>query len=237
MGRGRGLVRFSWVFAVLASLPTSVLPVSAQIPAQTSGRGRRFSISGTLRDFQSSYAIDGAKVDLRAVTGSVVSTVFTNSNGTFQFDGIGTGNYSLVFTQVGYDQLDQDVTVQSGPIMGLQLELRRAGDPTANNSKGPGKISARELAIPSKAQDAMQKGMRLLYEKSDYSRAIAEFQRALKAYPDYFEAEMQMGMAYMRLGDTSGAEQVLHKSLAMNEPAIRRRLRCARAASLRRKAL
>ena len=216
MHRARGSVRISWVFVVLAWLLVSVLPLSAQMPAPSNGRGRRFSISGTLRDSQSNNAIEGAKVDLRAVTGGIVSTVFTNSIGSFQFDGIPAGNYSLVITQVGYDQLNQDVTVEGGPIMGLQLELRRLSDPHASNPKGPGKISARELGIPGKAQDAMQKGMRLLYEKSDYSGAIAEFQRALKAYPNYYEAEMQMGMAYMKLGDASSAEQVLHKSLEMN---------------------
>ena len=45
----------------------------------------------------------------------------------------------------------------------------------------------RDLSIPQKARDAMNKGMVLLYQKSDYPGSIKEFERAIKIFPNYYE--------------------------------------------------
>jgi tetratricopeptide (TPR) repeat protein len=201
--------------AVLALL-AAALPVSAQIPgAIGGGAGRRSSISGTLRDANSHNPLEGARVDMRAPSGTVINTVFTSSNGAFQFDGLRNGNYTLFFTLDGYEQSMQEVTVEGGPVMGLDVAIRRLDAADANNAKG-NTVSAHELAVPTKARDAKDKGMRLLYEKSDYKGAIAEFERALKIDPDYYEASLQIGIAYSKLGDNAAAEQNLKKTLAMN---------------------
>ena len=216
MLRTRGFLRHSWIFAVLPLLLASTLPASAQTLGPMGGRGgRRASLSGTLRDANTHSPLEGAKVDMRSPGGSVINTVFTNSTGTFQFDGLSNGNYTLFFTLDGYEQLQQEVQVEGGPVMGLDLTLRRLDASDAKNGKS-NTISAHELAVPGKARDAMDKGMRLLYEKSDYKGAIGQFEQALKIDPDYYEASMQMGIAYTKLGDNAGAEQILHKTLTIN---------------------
>jgi Tfp pilus assembly protein PilF len=209
-------LRRYWALAALPLLLATALPVSAQVPGTIGGRGgRRSSISGTIHDANSHNPLEGARVDMRAPNGSVVNTVFTSSTGTFQFDDLRNGNYTVSFTADGYEQSMQEVTVEGGPIMGLDIALRRLDAADAKSATG-NTVSAHELAVPSKARDAKDKGMSLLYDKSDYKGAIAEFERALKIDPGYYEASLQIGIAYSRLGDNAAAEQSLHKTLTMN---------------------
>ncbi len=190
------------------------LPLAAQQTNQgRTGRRRTFSIAGVVRDGATKDTVDGAKVELHSITGGVVATMFTSMAGNFQFDGISSGGYNLVIDQAGYATVTQDVEIQESPVMGIQIDLQRAGGDKAGapSNRGP-KVSAHELAAPRKAQEAMEKGMALLYDKSDYRGSVAEFERAVQAYPDFYEAYAQMGVAYVNLKDNAGAETALRKS-------------------------
>jgi Carboxypeptidase regulatory-like domain/Tetratricopeptide repeat len=207
----------TWVPAIalllLAPLLLS-LPLAAQQTGQgRTGRRRTFSITGVVRDGATNSTVDGAKVELRSVAGGVIATMFTGMTGNFQFDGISSGGYNLVVDQAGYAPVTQDVQVLDSPLMGIQIDLLRAGGDKAGApaSRGP-KVSAHELAAPRKAQEAMEKGMALLYDKSDYRGSVAEFERAVQAYPSYYEAYAQMGVAYVNLKDNAAAENAFRKS-------------------------
>jgi cytochrome c-type biogenesis protein CcmH/NrfG len=95
----------------------------------------------------------------------------------------------------------------------LQVELRK--DPAAPD-QGKDTVSVRELSIPHKAHDRMQKGLALLYGKSDYQGSIKAFQEAIHAYPDYYEAYAQIGVAYMKLRDTENSEKAFQKSIEVS---------------------
>jgi Flp pilus assembly protein TadD len=91
--------------------------------------------------------------------------------------------------------------------------------PLPGAARDPNKMTTvlvRDAAIPEKAFDAFQKGVTLLTNQSDYRGAIAQFERAIKAYPGYYEAFAQMGVAYDRLGDAVSAEQSLRKSIEIS---------------------
>jgi Flp pilus assembly protein TadD len=200
-----GWLPFALIFLISFPLATQ------QTNQGRTGRRRTFSIAGVVRDADNNNTIDGAKVELRAVTGGTIATMFSSMVGSFQFDSIASGNYNVVIDQVGYLQAVQDVVIQDSPVMGLQIDLRRPANGGTNAPATP-KVSAHELAVPRKAQDSMEKGKRLLYDKSDYQGSLAEFQRAVQAYPDYYEAYAQMGIAYVNLRDSANAEASLRKS-------------------------
>jgi Flp pilus assembly protein TadD len=56
-----------------------------------------------------------------------------------------------------------------------------------------------------------------LYQKSDYPGSIKQFQRAVDAYPNYYEALAQMGLAYLKMKDGAHAEQSLRKSIEVSQ--------------------
>jgi cytochrome c-type biogenesis protein CcmH/NrfG len=196
----------------------SYIPASAQqsVPNLNSRRAR-FSISGTLRDSGDNRSIEGAKVDLRAVTGATIGSSFTGVNGGFQFDGIPGGSYIVAVQQAGYDPVNEQVQVGDASIFGMQIELHRNGASGPVPGHGQATVSAHELSAPRKAQEAMAKGTRLLYDKSEYGHSITEFQRAILAYPTYYEAYAQMGIAYVNMGDMANAEQAFRKSYELSD--------------------
>ena len=176
-------------------------------------RSRSFSISGVVADAESHIHIDGARVDLQSLAGGILSTAFTNTAGNFQFNNVRPGSYELIFAQPGY-QDDREHLEIDGPVFGMTVTLRRMS--SAGNPGSP-TVSVREFSIPGKAHDAMQKGMNLLYQKSDFPGSIKQFQRAIQLYPKYYEAYAQMGFAYMRMNDAAESEKALRKSIDLSE--------------------
>ena len=96
-------------------LPLAALLAGSQLPAAQTGR-----IVGTITD------ADGALVGvtLRLLDTDRVTT--TNADGAFEIAGLASGGYVLRATSVGYDPLDQAVTVSNGETVRLDLRLVRA---------------------------------------------------------------------------------------------------------------
>jgi tetratricopeptide (TPR) repeat protein len=223
--RASGLLSLTTALALAAFL--SCLPLAAQkrsVPSPSSfpemdgglgsTNGRSFSISGTVADAGSRARINGARVDLQGIAGGILSTAFTTGNGNFQFNNVRPGSYELVFEQTGY-QDDRERLEVDGPVFGMTVDLRRlasaAGDP------GGPTVSVRELSIPQKAREAMSKGTSLLYQKADYPGSVKQFERAIQAYPNFYEAYAQMGLAYMKMKDADRSEKALRKSLELSQ--------------------
>ena len=186
-----------------------------RLPFDFLGRkSARYSIRGTLRDAATNRNVGGVKVDLRQLGGVTVATVFTDVSGDFTFDGLGSGQYDIAVNEAGYEPIDQQVSVQDS-VFGLQIWLRKPNG-AHGESAGP-TISVRELSIPPKAHELMQKGLLLLSAKSDYRGSITQFERAIKEYPAYYEAYAEMGVAYMELGDVASSEQALRKSIDVSQ--------------------
>jgi Carboxypeptidase regulatory-like domain/Tetratricopeptide repeat len=174
-----------------------------------------YTVSGSVSDLDSHNRIDNVRVDLRAFTGGTVATVFTSGNGNFTFSNVASGTYQMVVDQTGYQPYMQEVDIE-GPVYGLTIELR--SKPVASNTvHGPATVSQRELSIPQKAHDSMQKGLELLYKKSDYPGSIKQFERAAQAFPDYYEAYTRMGVAYLHMNNTADAEQSFRKSVDLSK--------------------
>jgi tetratricopeptide (TPR) repeat protein len=76
-------------------------------------------------------------------------------------------------------------------------------------------ISAHELRIPSKARKSFNKGTTLLAEKKSEA-SIAEFQRAIQAFPDFYEAYYKIGVAELNLQHFGEAQAVFEKSIEVS---------------------
>lgn len=195
-------------------------PLTAQedstAPAISAGRHRTamYSIRGTLRDAATNRNLTGVKVDLHQLGGAAVATVFTDVSGDFTFNNLGSGLYEIAVSEAGYEPVNQQVSVEDS-VFGLQVWLRKMNGPHGE-SAGP-TVSVRELSIPRKAHELMQKGLMLLYKNSDYRGSITQFQRAIKEYPGYYEAYSEIGVAYMHLGDVASAEEALRRSIDVSE--------------------
>jgi tetratricopeptide (TPR) repeat protein len=196
---------------LLLLLALGVVPGNAQ---NSPGRRSIFSIGGSVRDNVSHRAMESIQVVLKAASGIPANTTFTRDNGDFQFDGLGNGSYVIEINVKDYDRFQQEVTISGASRMGLAIFLGRSA-----KALSPGmelSISAHQLSVPHKAHDEFEKGMTLIYLKSDYRGAIPQFQLATKDFPTYYEAYAEEGNAYYQLQELDHAEEALRKSIDLS---------------------
>jgi tetratricopeptide (TPR) repeat protein len=174
-------------------------------------------ISGSVRDADGQQAVESAQVQLWSLSAGMVASTFTNSTGSFSFVDVPRGSYYLIVKANGYEQLREEMNLSAGPPTGLQLLIRRPRAFGASPVGNAPTVSVRELSIPRPAREAMQRGLVLMHEKADYKGSIAQFERAVREYSAYYEAHMQMGLAYMMMGDTAQTEQALLTSISLSE--------------------
>jgi tetratricopeptide (TPR) repeat protein len=191
----------------LLFLATSVLPGYAQ---QFVNSASNFSIDGAIHDLEDRHTVKNIRVELKQSDGTPVNAAFTRNNGEFKFSGLPSGNYILEVRVTDYEPLSQPVVIKNSSRRGQLLFLIKHA--TAQKWTTGAAISAHQLSAPSGAQDEFDDGVSLLYDKSDYLGAIAHFQRAIKKFPDYYEAYAQEGFAYQNLGEMPAAEESLRKS-------------------------
>jgi tetratricopeptide (TPR) repeat protein len=75
--------------------------------------------------------------------------------------------------------------------------------------------SVHELQIPPKARAACHKGTERFAAK-DSAGSISEFQKAIQAFPDYYEAYAKLGAAQLDLERWDAAESAFRKSLELS---------------------
>jgi Tfp pilus assembly protein PilF len=198
-----------------------VVPLAAQDPMEV-GDLDQGSIQGTLRDSATGREVPDARVELNGPRGGgTVASAITNSAGGFLLDLVPKGNYTITVQHPDYLPFSQDVTTNGGPVFGVQLALRRkpvaAGAPVSPAPAPAPGPPARATGIPRAAQDAMNRGMDLLYVKSDPRGSLGQFERAIREYSGFYEAYTQMGAAHTNLGDSAEAEQAFRKAIELSQ--------------------
>jgi len=199
-------------------LTVSCKPLFAQKGGSQSSRSStvqyNFSVSGKVVDPDNHAQLEGVRVELRTFTGATAGTVFTRAGGNFEFLNVGVGSYDLIVEQAGYHTVTQRLDVVQA-LLGLSVELH-PNSATAPVTPGLPAVSARELSIPRKARESMDKGLALIEKKSDYRGSIKQFERAIQSYPEYYEAYTEIGIACMHTGNSPGAEQALRKAAQLS---------------------
>jgi len=188
------------------------------LPGRAQSRRDIFSIGGSIRDGIDHHAIEDIPVTLKQLSGPTIQTVYTRAGGDFQIDGLHNGDYILEIVVRDYEPVRESMTISGNSHLGLSIFLSRSPGKVPN-PVNPGlqlSISAHQLSVPHKAHDEFEKGMTLIYLKSDYRGAITQFQLAIKDFPTYYEAYAEEGSAYYQLQDMGPAEEALRKSVDLS---------------------
>jgi tetratricopeptide (TPR) repeat protein len=77
-------------------------------------------------------------------------------------------------------------------------------------------VSAHELQIPAKAREAFNRGTQLLAARNS-AASIAQFQRAIRIYPDFYEAYYKIGLANVNLQRYSEARNAFESSIELSK--------------------
>ena len=179
------------------------------------------SIRGVVRDAATGREVADARVELSSTVGGSLSSDITGSTGQFSLDSVPAGSYTITVQHLDYQTLTQQVNTSGHPMFGMQLTIRKK--PTAPGTASPepaaeaAAASARAAGIPAAAQDAMNRGVDLLYVKSDARGSMSQFERAIREYPNFYEAYTHIGIAQTSLGNNGDAEKAFRKAIELSE--------------------
>ncbi|MGB2622975.1 MAG: tetratricopeptide repeat protein [Candidatus Acidiferrum sp.] len=173
----------------------------------------KIALSGSIREAGTGRVIGEARIQLQNAMGTPISFAYSNHSGEYEFDDIG-GNCYVVVEHEGYESVREFVRPDGSGHVYKDVLLQLVASASAPTSVNP--ISEHQLSIPHKAQEAFDKGVQLVLEKSDYRGAVAQFSRAIEKYPSYYEAYAAMGLAQDKMGDEQAAEKSLQKSIDLS---------------------
>ncbi len=194
-----------------AGIPASGLLASA-FPWQSAAR----EISGSVRSANSNGPIPGATVILESSVGEVIQQMPIEGSGRFSFSGIAPAIYYVTARAPGYRERRERADVYSLVRVSVNITLQpetREPQPEPPAAK----IDARLLRIPEPALKEYEKGNQLLVVKKDPAASIAAFKKALRLYPEFAEAHLLIGTAYMDMRKWAEAKRELEKAIEMDD--------------------
>ncbi len=138
----------------------------------------------------------------------------TTDDGLFRFGGLKRSTYHVTVEASGYEPVSLDVDISMVSDKGLVIYLK----PIYKKQDSPSSktVSLHELSIPLKARECMDSGKKKLYQDKDAQAAVEDFQQAVSLAPAYFEADYQLGMAQLTLGNRGEAETNFRKAVALS---------------------
>jgi tetratricopeptide (TPR) repeat protein len=168
-------------------------------------------ISGTVLLETDKRPAPQAAVSLSSRAAGIFRSVLTDLEGHFKVQNLPRGTYDIAVDEDGYEAAQTSAQLD-GPSAKLVVYLKSR--PGAIRSSRYS-ISVRELKIPGKAQDEFQKGLERV-AKNDLTGSLPHFAKATQAFPMYFEAYYNMGLAQMSLGRTDEAGQAFQASIDLS---------------------
>jgi len=212
----------SYYFRLLAACTLCVMAAAPNAAwAQSSRRNapdtstRSYTIRGAVRSAMNDQILQMVRVDLMRFTGETISTVFTRSNGDFEFTGLGPGEYYLDIKHDGFEPMREKVEIMSSSRVGVYIFLRPLNE-VHTVAKSPA-VSARDLAIPKKAAEAYNKGMEQMVLKNSPEASLKFFDKAIEALPTYYEAHHMRAVANLQLGRLEEAENGFRASMERSD--------------------
>lgn len=153
--------------------------------------------------------------------GRPIHETFSDLSGRFSFPGLSHGTYQL--TADGDGLTFETTTVYAeiaafggpGQTFTQDIQLRPIAHKPAPQ---PGVVNAFSLAVPQAAQEALAQGVKLADEgKTD--AAIENMRNAIKIFPEYFDAHLQLGNVFLKLEkfDEAIAELDLARQINPND--------------------
>lgn len=205
-------VALSAAWAVALAAPAAAQAPTPPNPSASTAPTRTYVISGIVRLASTNQGVEMVRVELKRFTGESVNTAFSNSTGLFEFGGLAGGEYVIEVIEEGYEPIRETIDLRGSLRAMVTLSLRAPLKLGEGPSTQPS-VPARELALPSKAAEALQKGRHELFDKKNPAASLKHFQRLAKEAPDFYEAHYFMALALAESGRNKEAEDSLRLSI------------------------
>ena len=207
------------VFCGSGTLAQSSRPTFQPPAADNTGTG---SIRGRVVLRDGSFVSESVKLTLKTLREETGVTIFTDSQGQFEFSNLAPGNYKIEVDAdpQRFDLLTQNVQVFRGIHSVLTLSLKEKSSAAASAS-GRSVVSTGELDgdIPANARKEFEKA-RHSGETGNRDEAIAHLRKAISFYPNYVMAYNDLGTYLMAQGNLAEAAVELRKAISLDDKAF-----------------
>jgi len=199
------------LFLILILNITAMAWVPAAKAQASSFEKAEGEISGTVLLEAENRPASQVAVSLKSRARGVFRSVLTDVEGQFRVQRLPSGTYDVAVEETGYEAA-QASTQLDGPSSKLVMYLRSKSGVIRQSDYT---VSVRELKIPGKARNELQKGLERL-AKNDPSGGLGHFTKATQAFPEYFEAYYLIGVAEMKLGHNEGATNAFQMAIDLS---------------------
>lgn len=186
-------------------------------PAALAQIGRRNAIApeihGQVRYAHGNAPVDRAFVRLEKFSGGIIDEELTDRTGKFRFSNLARAQYTVTIRTPGYQDVQQYVDLQTTLSQNLNLTLKRDASNSPESGEVNGVISAK---IPVEAQKEYARAQTALRENEKQEEGISHLEKAIKIYPNYHEAQLLLGTAYMDARRWDNAERALRRAIEIN---------------------
>jgi len=171
-------------------------------------------VTGVLRYAEDGRPANDVVVRLEALTGGVVNEVRTDRLGKFRFPDLSPKQYHVVIRQPGYRAIQREVNLVMMFAEYLQLSL--VPESSAKTSTPSPKVVDVNVR-PEALKEFEQAQAAFASEKKEQKlEGVRHLEAAIELSPQFIEAYLRLGIAWMDLQQLDKAEQTLRHALEIN---------------------
>lgn len=187
--------------------------------------GFSLQVNGQIRYADSNDPADKILVRIESFEGGLAGEVLTDRTGKFSFNGLHPIQYIVTAHAPGFIDVREDVNLATSATAYLNIRLIRDRSSSQNersDQSRSGSLLVIDSKIPPDAQKEYSAAKALLDQgkKNKTEEAVPHLQKAIAIFPDYLEANLSLGLAYMDLEQWDKAEKALNRALEINSGAI-----------------
>jgi hypothetical protein len=169
------------------------------------------------------YARGGAPaanvvVRLESLMGGYVGEERTDNLGKFRFPNLLPIQYFINIRHFGFKEIQHEVNLVMVPSAYIQLNL--LPDESVSGGASPNSVKLVNANVPAEARKEFEKGEMALLNNKKPDEGISHLEKALQIYPDFIEAALRLGTAYMDQRQWDKAERVLKRALEIDPKAV-----------------
>jgi tetratricopeptide (TPR) repeat protein len=209
----------SLLIALSACAAQSLAQGGGATNPSSSGRGVSHTIRGKIFMPSGTPPDQRLRVVLELNTGGIVSEVFSDSVGNFEFRSLPNGNYKIVTPSDGniYETAQESVELYGNfaRTFTVQIYLKEKGEGVSVKSKEK-IVSIADLQKPPKeAKKNYDNGLKRAQENKP-EEAVALFQAAVKIFPEYLAAINKLGEQLAVLKKAAEAQAAFENAISIN---------------------
>ena len=189
------------------------MPLLAQDPPIP--KGMKIGIQGEVRYAQGGQSAENVLVRLEAFSGGLVDQMRTDRTGKFSFQDISQADYRVTASIIGFKTVTQEVNLTTTPNEHIIFTLV-PDKPAQEDRPAPEQDTTIDTKVPKEARDEYQAGRTALLTGTEPAKGIPHLEKAVKIYPDFLQAQLLLGTAYLDAHQPDKAEASLKRVLAID---------------------